>query len=97
MATFVTLLKFTQKGIETIKQAPQRVEAARAMARAAGADIKAVYYTMGQYDAIVISEAPDDETATKMALGGAMQGNVTSETMRAFSDAEFLKIVKSLP
>lgn len=97
MPTYVTLLKFTKKGIESIKDAPKRIEAARQMAKAAGADIKGVYYTMGRYDAVVISEAPDDETAVKLALGGAMQGNVTSETLRAFPAEDFMRIVKSLP
>ena len=97
MPTYVTLLNFTDKGIQTIKEAPKRIEAAKKMAKTAGAQIKAVYYVMGRYDAVVISEAPDDETAVRMALGGAMQGNVTSETLRAFSDDEFIKIVSKLP
>ncbi|PYQ77057.1 MAG: hypothetical protein DMG04_01410 [Acidobacteria bacterium] len=59
MPTYVTLLNLTQKGVETIKQSPQRVEAAKQMAKSAGGEIKAVYYTMGQYDIVVISEAPD--------------------------------------
>ena len=97
MPTYVTLLKFTDKGIKTIKEAPKRIEAAKQMAKASGAQMKAVYYVMGRYDAVVISEAPDDETAVRMALGGAMQGNVTSETLRAFTDDEFVKIVAKLP
>jgi uncharacterized protein with GYD domain len=97
MPTYVTLLTFTDKGIQTIKDAPKRVETARQMAKAAGSQIKAVYYVMGRYDAIVISEAPDDETAVRMALGGSMQGNVKSETLRAFPDDEFMKIVAKLP
>ena len=97
MPTYVTLLKFTDKGIQAIKDSPKRVEAARQMAKAAGAQIKAVYYVMGRYDAVVISEAADDETAVRMALTGGMQGNVTSETLRAFPDDEFMKIVAKLP
>src|SRR5438067_577277 len=97
MPTYISLLKFTNKGIQSIKDAPQRVDAARKMAKAAGAEIKAVYYVMGQYDAVVVSEAPDDDTAVRMALGGSMQGNVTSETLRAFPVDEFMKIVAKLP
>ena len=97
MPTYVTLLKFTDKGIQTIKEAPKRVEAAKQMAKAGGAQIKTIYYVMGRFDAVVISEAPDDETAVRMALAGGMQGNVTSETLRAFPDSEFMKIVAKLP
>lgn len=56
MATFVTLLKYTQKGAESIKQAPARIDAARQAAKAAGAEIKQIYLVMGRYDAVVISE-----------------------------------------
>jgi uncharacterized protein with GYD domain len=49
------------------------------------------------FDAVVVSEATDDETAVRMALGGSMPGNVTSETLRAFTAEEFMKIVAKLP
>ena len=49
------------------------------------------------YDVVVVSEAPDDETAVRMALAGAMPGNVKSETLRAFPAEEFMKIVAKLP
>ena len=97
MSTYVSLLKFTDKGIQSIKESPKRVEAAKQMAKAGGAQIKAIYFVMGHYDAVVISEAPDDETAVRMALGGAMQGNVKTETLRAFPEDEFVKIVATLP
>lgn len=97
MATYVTLLKYTQKGAESIKQVPARIDAARQAAKAAGAEIKQIYLVMGRYDVVVISEGPDDETAARLALATAMQGNVQTETLRAFSEAEFRRIVAALP
>jgi uncharacterized protein with GYD domain len=97
MATYITLVQYTQKGAEAIKQAPARIDAARQAAKAAGAEIKQVYLVMGHYDVVVITEAPDDETAARISLGTAMQGNVRMETLRAFTEAEFRKIVTSLP
>ena len=97
MPTYVSLLNLTQKGVETIKQSPQRVEAAKQMAKSAGGEIKAIYYTMGQYDIVVISEAPDDETAVRTSLAAAQQGNVRTQTLRAFPADDFMKIVKQLP
>ena len=76
---------------------PGRIEAARQAAKAVGADIKQIYLVMGRYDVVVVSEAPDDETAAKLALATGMQGNVQSETLRAFSEPEFKKIVAALP
>lgn len=97
MATYVSLLKYTQKGAESIKQVPARIDAAKQAAKAAGAEIKQVYLVMGRYDVVAITEAPDDETAAKLALTTAMQGNVQTETLRAFSEAEFRRLVAALP
>ena len=97
MATYISLLKYTQKGSEAIKQVPTRIDAGRAAAKAVGADIKQIYLVMGRYDVVIISEAPDDETAAKLALATGMQGNVQSETLRAFTESEFKKIVAALP
>jgi uncharacterized protein with GYD domain len=97
MPTYISLLKYTQKGIESIKQAPKRIEAAKQAFKAGGGRITGIYFVMGQYDAVVLSEAPDDETASKLALATGAVGNVTTQTLRAFSEAEFLKIVASLP
>ena len=97
MATYITLVRYTQKGAESIKQGPSRLDAAKQAAKAAGAEIKQVFLVMGHYDAVVISEARDDETAAKLALATGMQGNVRTETLRAFTEDEFRRIVATLP
>ena len=97
MPTYVTLLRFTQKGAETIKEGPSRLDAARARFRAAGAELKAFYLTLGRYDAVAISEAPNDETIAKLALATGALGTVRTETLRAFPEEEYRKIVGALP
>ena len=96
MATYITLLKFTDQGIKNIKQGPNRLDAAKKVFKAAGAEIKDFYLLMGQYDAIVISEAPDDETTAKLSLMVGAMGNVQTETFRSFSESEYRKIVSSM-
>ena len=97
MATYITLLKYTQKGAESIKQAPARLDAARQAAKAAGVEIKQVYLVMGRYDAVLIVEGPDDESVAKLALATGMHGNVRTETLRAFPEAEFRRMLGALP
>ena len=97
MPTYISLLKYTQKGAEAIKQVPARIDAARKAAKAVGVDIKQIYLVMGRYDVVVISEGPDDESAAKLMLATGMQGNVQTETLRAFTEAEFKKIIAALP
>jgi uncharacterized protein with GYD domain len=52
---------------------------------------------MGRYDAVVIAEAPNDETMAKLALGVGSQGAIHTETLRAFTEDEFRKIIATLP
>ncbi len=62
-----------------------------------GGEIKEFYSTMGAYDAVVVMDAPDDQTAAKLILSVGAQGNVRGETLRAFGETEYRKILASLP
>jgi uncharacterized protein with GYD domain len=97
MPTYVTLIRYTQQGIETFKDLPGRLEETRKVGEAVGAKLVAYYLTMGQYDAVVVSEAPDDETLAKLALAAGGRGNVRTETLRAFTEEEAKKIATELP
>ena len=65
-------------------------------AEKAGGKIHAWYWTMGQYDAVLISEFPTDEAGAKFALSVGALGNVTTETLKAFTETEYRKIVGGL-
>ncbi len=97
MPTYVALLHYTQKGMESIKDSAARREAAKKMFASAGAKLKDVYVTMGRYDAVAIVEAPDDETMASLALTGGSQGFLRTETMRTFTEEEVNRIIASLP
>ncbi len=97
MPTYITLYNFTQQGVENIKEGPARLDAARAALEATGGKLIGFYLTMGQYDLVVISEGPDDETAMKLLMAIGAQGNVRSETMRAFTEDEYRELVAGLP
>ena len=97
MATYVVLTKYTQQGIQNIKESPARFDAAKKAMQSMGGDLKQVFLTMGQYDLVVIAEAPDDETIAKFALATGSLGNVSTQTMRAFTEEEFKELVASLP
>jgi uncharacterized protein with GYD domain len=97
MSTYVTLVRFTQQGIERIKESPARFDAAKQAGQALGVELKSWYLTMGQYDIVGVIEAPDDETMAKIALALGAQGNFRTETMRAFSVDEYRAIVAALP
>lgn len=97
MPTYIVLTTFTQRGIEHVRESPDRTEEAKAMVESLGGTWKAFFVTMGQYDGVVIAEFPDDETAAQAVLTLASSGNVTTETLRAFSLDEFHEIIDAMP
>ena len=92
MPMYVTLIRYTEQGIKTFKDLPSRLEETRKAGEAVGAKLVAFYLTMGQYDAVVVSEAPDDETVATLALAAGGRGNVRTETLRAFTEDEAKKL-----
>ena len=97
MPTYISLYRWTQQGIENIKESPSRLDAARKLAQSMGAEIKAFYLVIGQYDFVVVTEAPNEETVAKFALAIGAKGAARSETLRAFSEADYRKIIGALP
>lgn len=97
MPTYITLMHFTQEGVKNIKDSPARLDDAKKLFNAMGAELKAWYLTLGEYDAVAIAEAPDDETGTKLLLTVGSQGNIRTETFRAFTEEEYRKIIATLP
>src|SRR6476659_8432163 len=93
MATYISLVKFTDKGIQAAKQTTERVADGSAKVQSRGVSIKQMYWTLGQYDQVCIFEAPADETAASLLLAADMLGNIRTQTMRAFTASEMDKIL----
>jgi uncharacterized protein with GYD domain len=96
MPTYIALLKWTQQGISKVGSSPKRLDAGRKAFKKAGIEMKDVYLTMGRYDLVCVIDAPDDETYAKAILGLGSQGNVSTETLKAFSEDQYREIVGSL-
>ena len=93
MPTYVSLINWTDKGVGSFKDTVDRSEAGKQLAAAFGGSLKEIYWTIGPYDIVAITEAPDDESATAFALTLAAQGNVRTTTMRAFDAGEMRGII----
>ncbi len=96
MAVSIALINLTDQGIRTIKDDPRRVKAAGPIAQREGVRIIGEWWTMGPYDAIMIAEAPDDETMNRFLLGAGRQGNIRTLTMRAVTQDEIMGIIEKL-
>ncbi|WFU39489.1 GYD domain-containing protein [Bradyrhizobium sp. CB82] len=97
MATFILTINWTDQGIRNVKDAPKRSEAAKALARKVGVEIKEVYLTSGAHDILVLAEAPLGDHITKFALALGSLGNVRTSTSRAWTEAEWSKLISELP
>lgn len=97
MATYVVLVGFTDQGIRNIKQTTERAKALSTAAGKLGIKVKETYWTMGQYDAVLVADAPNDEAITTLALSVGSLGNIRTQTMRAYSADEMSKMLAKLP
>lgn len=96
MPTYIVLANLTDQGARTMQDLPRRLENARATFRAQGAEMKELYFAMGAYDYVVVAEAPDDETITRVSLAVSGQGNVRTNTFRVFTEQEALGLVEGI-
>jgi uncharacterized protein with GYD domain len=93
MATYIVLGQFTEHGIKNVKKTTERAKAIKDLAKKCGVTVKEIYWTLGHQDVVTIAEAPDDESATAFFLSAAAQGNLRTQSLRAFSATEMDKIL----
>lgn len=98
MPTFITLTNYTQRGLETLAEldSDEFLQQSRSVVEEHGGELQDVYFTLGQYDAIVVTEFPDADTATRALLNILKDGIAETETLRAFTEAETRDIIGDL-
>jgi uncharacterized protein with GYD domain len=96
MATYLSLINWTDQGIRTVKDSPKRLEATKKALKKLGGDLRAFYMLQGHYDGVLIFDIPNDEALTTFLLTTGTAGNVRTTTLRAFTEAEFTKHIAAL-
>jgi uncharacterized protein with GYD domain len=97
MATYITTVQFTEKGIQSIQDTCNRAASFKAAAKKMGVKVTGLYWTLGAFDGVLICEAEDEEKATAALLHLAAQGSVRTHTVRAFDAAGMQRILGMLP
>ena len=97
MAKFISLVRYTAKGVEKIKESPNRLDAFKQLCESMGVTVDSFFLTMGRYDVVVIVDAPDLKTAAKVILTTGSAGAVSTETLPAFPEEEFRQVISELP
>ena len=93
MATYIVVANFTEHGIRSVKDTTRRADAFRDLAKLHGITVKDIYWTLGRYDIVTTIEAPDDFAVTALGLSLGKSGNLRTETLRAFSQADMAAIL----
>jgi uncharacterized protein with GYD domain len=94
MPTYISLINWTDQGIRNFQDTLKRAEAVGEIARSLGGQMRDLYWTLGPYDAVMISEFPDDEAATAFGLKGGSLGNIRTCTLRSFNRDELRPIIE---
>jgi uncharacterized protein with GYD domain len=97
MPTYISLINWTDQGIRAGKETLDRASAAAAAAESMGGKLKDIYWTVGEYDIVTVAEFPDDATGTAFLLALGSQGNIRSNTLRAFNRDEVAQILEKVP
>ncbi|MDP2948195.1 MAG: GYD domain-containing protein [Chloroflexota bacterium] len=93
MPTYVVLYRFTDQGLKNAKDTVKRAREIRKQNEERGFRVIGTYWTQGTYDLVSVVEAPDEEAMVAGLFNIAETGNVHSETLRAFTDAEMERIL----
>ncbi len=97
MSTYIALLKFTAKGLQTVNESTQRAASFKAAAKKAGAKINLTFWTTGAYDGALVFDAPTENVASALMVSLGSLGNVQPTLLRAFDAKEFGAIVAEAP
>jgi len=97
MITYVSLLNFTDKGIQSVRDTTKRAAAAKEIAKKLGVNMREIYWTMGEYDIVSVLEADSEASITAFNLALAQQGNVRSKSLRAFGAKDMDAVLAKLP
>ena len=93
MPTYIVLGNFTDQGIRNVKDTPKRASAVREAAKKFGASVKSLYWTIGAYDMVTLIDAPDDESVAALLFSIGSQGNVRTQSLKAFEADEVERIL----
>lgn len=96
MASYIMLANWTEQGMRAVSESPQRFDAARKALEEMGGSVSSVFMTMGQYDLVIVYEAPDDAVAARFTLLLGRQGNVRTQSLKAFPEDAYRRITASL-
>jgi uncharacterized protein with GYD domain len=96
MATYIMLANWTEQGAAKVRESPRRLDTAKKALADMGGEFRGFYMTMGDFDLVMIYDAPDDAVSARFTLLLGQLGSVRTRTMKAFPEAAYREIIASL-
>jgi len=90
MPTYILLSTLTPEGVQTIKNNPARIREVNKEVEQLGAEVKAQWATLGQYDFVNVIEAPDELTMARVSLELGSRGTAKYQSLTAIPVDEFI-------
>ncbi|MEA2472104.1 MAG: hypothetical protein QOE06_19 [Thermoleophilaceae bacterium] len=90
MPTYLMLTTLTPEGVQTLKNNPSRILEVNKEVEQLGAEVKAQWAVLGQYDFVNVIEAPDEKTMARVSLELGSRGTARYETLTGIPVEEFI-------
>ena len=96
MALYMVQFAYTAEAWAALTKNPQdRGVPVKALAEKLGGRFVGLYYCFGEYDGVVLGEAPDDTTAMALAIAGVAPGHLKAiKTTKLFSVEETMEAMR---
>jgi uncharacterized protein with GYD domain len=96
MPFYMTQFAYTAEAIAAMAKNPQdRSVPMRELAQKLGGQLIGFYFCFGEYDGIVLSEAPDDTTATAIVMAAVSAGHLKAvKTTKLFTVEETMEAMR---
>jgi uncharacterized protein with GYD domain len=88
--TYIMLSTLTPEGIQTVRNNPQRIREVNKEVEQLGAEVKAQWATLGEYDFVNVVEAPDEKTMARVSLELGSRGTARYESLSAIPIDDFI-------
>jgi uncharacterized protein with GYD domain len=95
LPVFVVLGNWTNEGFKNAKDAPSRIKDTHKAVAETGGKMQ-LYYTLGEYDFIMILDLPDDKAIVKILVWLGSKGNVRTKTLKAWTEDEAAKVLAEI-
>jgi len=96
MPVYIMLGNLTHAAFDELDGLDQRDQKAKEIIESLGGSLTALYYTLGQYDFVVIFDMPSKEKLVKFLAIMGKFGTVRTETMETIPSSMLYAVAKDL-